>query len=175
MKDPERLGEPPTSVVDESACRWFAGLWRPDDGLEQAPTVTDSHLVRAEQTAEAAALLDAAELQLAVQHRFVLSRFNKADAEIIAELRVRHFSELQEAEAVVASRLASPAVWMRGATRAYSEAVPEPAEMDVTLVEKLVASLKSLMIVMAALATVVGLVVTIAPAVPACSSSFACL
>lgn len=144
-------------------------------GLEQAPTVTDSHLVRAEQTAEAAALLDAAELQLAVQHRFVLSRFNKADAEIIAELRVRHFSELQEAEAVVASRLASPAVWMRGATRAYSEAVLEPAEMDGTLVAKLVASLKSLMIVMAALAIVVGLMVTIAPAVPACSSSFACL
>lgn len=133
-----------------------------------APThvATVPSLVRVERTADAAALLDAAELKLAVQHRFVLDRVNHADAEIISGLRAGHPEELKEAEAIVAKRLGSPSVWMRGAKTAYTEAVIDEAQMDGTLVNQLVASLKSLGLAVVSLVIVVGLVVTEAPYLP---------
>lgn len=135
------------------------------DGLAHTSVATVPNLVRVEQTADAAALLDAAELKLAVQHRFVLDRVNHADAEIISGLRSAHPEELKEAEAIVAKRLGSPAVWMRGAKTAYTEAVIEEAQRDGTLGNQLVASLKAIALNTAMLGIVVGFVVTKAPSV----------
>lgn len=132
-------------------------------GLGQASVSTVPNLIRVGQTADAAALLDAAELKLAVQHRFVLDKFNFADAEIISGLRADHPEELKEAEAIVAKRLGSPSVWMRGAKTAYTEAVIEEAQMDGTLMRQLTASLMSIGLTMAMLVIVIGLAVMQAP------------
>ncbi|WP_104140036.1 hypothetical protein [Arthrobacter sp. ZGTC131] len=113
-------------------------------GAGPAHVTTIPSLVRVGQTADAAALLDAAELKLAVQHRFVLDRVNHADAEIISGLREDHPEQLKEAKAIVAKRLGSPSLWLRGAKTAYTEAVIDEAQMDGTLVNQLVASLKSI-------------------------------
>ncbi|TSE14994.1 hypothetical protein B1A87_002730 [Arthrobacter sp. KBS0703] len=132
-------------------------------GLAQVSVATAPNLIRVGQTADAAALLDAAELKLAVQHRFVLDKYNHADAEIISGLRADHPEELKEAEATVAKRLDSPAVWMRGAKTAYTEAVIEEAQMDGTLMRQLAASLMSIGLSVAMLVIVIGLAATKAP------------
>jgi hypothetical protein len=99
-------------------------------------------LATVEQTADAAAMLDGAELRLAAQHRYVLDRF-KQDADVIASLREVHPEELKEAEAAVAKRLSSQTVWMRGARRAYVEATIDDAEKDGTMLSQLAAMLSS--------------------------------
>lgn len=134
-------------------------------GLAQMSVATAPSLIRVGQTADAAALLDAAELKLAVQHRFVLDRYNHADAGIITGLRADYPAELKEAEAIVAKRLGSPAVWMRGAKTAYTESVIDEAQRDGTLMKQLVASLMSIGLTMAMLVIVIGLAVTKAPPV----------
>lgn len=132
-------------------------------GLSSIPVATVPSLMRVGQTADAAALLDAAELKLAVQHRFVLDKFNHADAEIISDLRGAHPEELKEAEAIVAERLGSPSVWMRGAKTAYIESVIEEAKADGTLVRQFASALMSLGLSVALLVIVIGLAVLDAP------------
>lgn len=132
-------------------------------GLVQTPAAAAPNLIRVGQTADAAALLDAAELKLAVQHRFVLDKFNHADAGIISGLRTDHPEDAKEAEGIVATRLGSPAAWMRGAKTAYTQAVIEEAQMDGTLVNQLAASLKSIGLTVAMLTVVFGLMATNAP------------
>ncbi|ACL41970.1 hypothetical protein Achl_4019 (plasmid) [Pseudarthrobacter chlorophenolicus A6] len=132
-------------------------------GLAQVSVATAPSLIRVGQTADAAALLDAAELKLAVQHRFVLDKYNHADADIISGLRADHPEELEEAEAIVAKRLGSPVVWMRGAKTAYTEAVIEEAQMDGTLMRQLAASLMSIGLTVAMMVIVIGLAAMKAP------------
>ncbi|MET4144202.1 hypothetical protein [Arthrobacter sp. UYCo732] len=132
-------------------------------GLVPTPVAAVTGLVRVGQTADAAALLDAAELKLALQHRFVLDRVNHADAEIITHLRAEHPGELKEAESIVAERLGSPTVWMRGAKSAYAEARAEEAHNDGTLFRQLGAALKSLGLTVAMLVVIIGLTVVQAP------------
>lgn len=132
-------------------------------GLVSTPVATVPSLIRVGLTADAAALFDAAELKLAVQHRFVLDKVDQADAELIADLRASHPEELKEAEVVVAKRLGSPAVWMRGAKTAYTESVVEEARKDGTLIKQLASALMSLGLSVAMLVIIIGLAVMDAP------------
>lgn len=117
------------------------------------------------QTADAASMLDAAELKLAAQHRYVLDRF-KQDAEVISTLRETHPEELKLAEAAVAARLGSPKVWIRGAVGAYSSAVTDRAERDGSLFAYLVNLLMSLGLSLAVLVIVIGMMVLKVPPLP---------
>lgn len=117
------------------------------------------------QTADAAAMLDAAELKLASQHRYILDTFSQ-DAGVISSLREAHPEELKLAEAAVESRLGSPKKWAFGAQRAYIDTTVDEAEKAGTLARQLVTMLLSSGLAAAALILIVGMLVQNVPPLP---------
>jgi hypothetical protein len=131
--------------------------------LVSSPAAAVPSLIRVGQAADAAAMLYAADVKLALQYSVVLDKFNHSDAEIISDLRAAHPEELKEAEAIVAKRLVSPAVWMRCPKSAYTKAVVEDAETNGTLVRQMGAALTPLGLSVAMLVIVIGLAENNAP------------
>ncbi|RAX45734.1 hypothetical protein DQ354_07540 [Arthrobacter sp. AQ5-06] len=130
--------------------------------VAEAPTRVPATV---EQTAEAAATLDAAELKMALQYRHALRRFT-GDADVVAALRQAHPEEFSEAEKMAANRLDSPAIWMRGARKAYDESTIEEADKAGTMLAHIGGLFGSLGLSIAFLTIVVGLGFLDVPPVP---------
>lgn len=117
---------------------------------------------RVEQVAEAAALLDGAELRLAADHRHVLDRIT-GDAPLIQALREEYPEYLREAEAIVAERLGPPKAWAKDARTAFQKAVGEEAAMNGTLAARTPAMLGYLALQLGILTLIVGMAVNEVP------------
>lgn len=130
--------------------------------VAEAPALA---LTRIDQTADAAAMLDGAELKMAVQHRFVLDRFADDAATILSVLEARP-DELKVAEEAVAKRFGSPATWMEGAATAYIRTTTEDAGRDGTAGTQLAAMLGSASIYFVGLVLVIGMAVLNVPFLP---------
>lgn len=134
-------------------------------GLDAVVEAPAKPLSTVSQTADAAATLDAAELKLAAQHRFVLDRF-AGDAAVISSLREAHHEELKLAEAAVSTRLGSPAVWIRGAGRAYVESTLDDAEKSGSLLSQLSTMLMSIGLSVGMLIVLIGMMIQNVPPLP---------
>lgn len=151
----------PEYMLDDGSPRYGIRTGEPAEA-----TVPVSQGVDISRLLQAAAELDGAELKLAAQHRFVLDRF-KGDAALIKALRKAFPVETKEAEAAVRGRLGSPDTWMRGARKAYNKAVSDEAERNGTLFGRGAAALASLGLSLVIMATLLGLIISRAPALPA--------
>jgi hypothetical protein len=134
-------------------------------GLEPVVEAPARPLATIAQTADAAAQLDAAELKLAAQHRYILDRF-KQDAEVISSLREAHPEELKLAEAAVEARLGSPRKWIFEARKAYIDTTIDDAEKSGTIASQLAAMLMSVGLSVGSLVILVGMMIQNVPPLP---------